>query len=75
MPIRCKAEQVDGGVEISRISAMIEAERLRSYFAEMGIPAMLTQPLAQGDHRVFLGRLSLDIFRKFAKGANIELIP
>ena len=74
MPIRCKVEQVDGGIVLSRLLAASEAEHIRSYFAKMGVEAMLTETQFPGDHRVYLGRLSLEIFRKIASGANIELI-
>lgn len=62
MPIRCRAEHDGDGIALSEIPCMADAESFRNFFAESGIPAMITQPHSPHDYRVYVGGMTLGTF-------------
>jgi CheY-like chemotaxis protein len=69
MRIRCRVEQTSGGLLLGGIAKLDEAESLRNFFREQGLPATI-----DAERRVFLMGLTMEQFAQFVECANIELI-
>lgn len=60
---------------MSKIPTVVDAVALRDYFVDNGVPAIVSEPASPRDHRVFVGMVSLDRFRRLIRGTSVELIP
>ncbi len=74
MKIRCHAEQDGRGVVLSRIDSLARAERIRDFFDSLGISATVVTQNGSASHRVYLDRLSLEIFRKISRDAPVDVV-
>lgn len=74
MPIQCHAEHDGLGIVLTKIDSMEAAISMRSFFADRGVGAALSEPGGEHDFRLFLVGISVDEFKKSVAGSNIELI-
>ena len=62
------------GIELSAIGCMADAIRVRNALVERGVRAIVTQPAASNDCRVFVAEASFRAFRVYVADSTIELI-